>query len=201
VRVRTNGGELKLFTLPNAVVARLDSPVLLRNSRLDQAVAGLRTGVVVDCAVGPKTSNRSSDALNEGLHPPSSWHARLTTASRAQRRKYGLLSPIGAASTPARSCAGYTIDLALQGRWAEGLGRVWRPRRISGQRAARLPEGRRQEVTSPGRSLPKRSSEPVTRVVEVGYRLAADSSLQANEQGTGHGPTVVFHPARSEQGK
>jgi hypothetical protein len=51
---RTKGGELKLFTLPDAVTARLDSPVSFANSRPSQAVAGLRTGVTVDCAVGPQ---------------------------------------------------------------------------------------------------------------------------------------------------
>jgi hypothetical protein len=51
---RTEGGELNLFTLPDAVTARLDSPVSFANSRPDQAVAGLRTGVTVDCAVGPQ---------------------------------------------------------------------------------------------------------------------------------------------------
>jgi hypothetical protein len=66
------GGELKLFTLPEVtppggVTARLDSPVDLADSRPDQAVAGVRTGIASTVRRRAEISNLRSAALSEAF--------------------------------------------------------------------------------------------------------------------------------------
>jgi len=90
----------------------------------------------------------------------------------------------GEAFTPARSYADYTIDIALQALTGVRPGpRVEAEADHAGQRTGRLPEGRRLLLL--GAHFRRDSLSPHLDLVDVGYRAAADSSLQANEQGTG----------------
>jgi hypothetical protein len=125
--------------------AGLDSPVSFANSRLAQAVAGLRTGVVLDCAIGPPTSQlgaqmpstRGFAARRRGVRdsrlPPVHNDARTDVSVQHNE-----------AFTPASSHAGYTIDIGRQGPtrvmvWAASGGRGGSRRAAEG----RLPEGGR----------------------------------------------------------